>query len=184
MVEIDGHSLIPKEKQMIDQYTRVVGKLHEMFMEMTKRTEWEVWRFDGVGSCGLPKELSEIGLSGIARERIIALREDRNRENNMERVQGKQACPYHRKDFGCVLGDLKSPVCISYMENKEEVWEKFGIDAAVFYKEVRSILDEILFAGVDNENSVRPELNDEPVDQFVGRIGDEIERIKTFPNDN
>lgn len=181
MAEREDGNPNPKVDLIIGQYRHVVGALDVMFREMSKKTLWEIWKQDGVGSCAIPREVSESGIVGLARGALIALRDERNGQNGLQTVEGRSVCPYHRANHGCVLGDLKSPICIAYIENKDEFLEKFGLDAAAFYKEVRSILDRILFAGVDDRRLVCPELNDELVDQFVGRIEDEIERIKTYP---
>lgn len=107
----------PKVLQITDQYRLVGGRLEEMFQAARTRTNGESWRRDGVGSCKLidDYEASEGGLKGAAKEYIIALRDVRNQQAPGRAEQTD--CPYHRTGMGCVLRELKAPICIQHFDN-------------------------------------------------------------------
>lgn len=129
-MERGAYNLNPKVEQMIDQYRRVVGAVNNVFLELSARTEWEKWRMDGVGSCGISREVSETGLVGVAKTDLIELREKRNSEAGGEHVESRLSCDYHRKECGCVLGDLKAPICLTYVENWDEL-EDLGLNKPI-----------------------------------------------------
>lgn len=117
-----------------------------MFKEMGKRSEMEAWRLDGVGTCqgmsAINKTVSEFGITGPSRKEIIRLREERARQ--FPGNSNLTSCPYHREDYGCVLGDLKSPVCTAVIDSPEEIKRTFGIDGFELRQDITLILRVIL----------------------------------------
>ena len=182
MLEQEAANLDPKVEQIIGQYRRVAGALDVMFGEMSKRTQFEEWRFNGFGSCGIPKYGAELKIHGIAKDDLIALREERNSQDRQEVIEGLSViCPYHRKDFGCVLGDLKGPVCISFIENKDEVEATFGIDPMVLSRSIKRTLARILASHISDKTQVDPQANEQFVEEEVAGIEKLTEYIRSFP---
>lgn len=135
---------------IINQYRTVVGKLDEMFGELDRRSYGALWKQEGplkgVGSCaGLLTQQIEEGLTGIARKKLIELRAEKG---NSVPGQGssKTKCDFHREGMGCALGDLKSPLCISHIDDGWELGIVFGINGFSLERDVRWILDNILTA--------------------------------------
>lgn len=96
-----------------------------------------------VGSCKYTnQEASEGGIYGPVRELLIQLREKRKEEN--PGYSNLSPCPYHRENSGCVLGNLKSPLCIGHIEHPGELKKRFGIDGHELEHNIRWILDNIL----------------------------------------
>lgn len=130
--------------QIVSQYRSVVGALGNMFKLMGERSEIELWRVDGVGSCrNMDKESSEYRLEGPARAELILLRKQRNatfpgRKGNLT------DCPYFRERLGCVLGDLKSPYCIAHVDYPASLNKYFEIDGYQFMQGIHRILAVIL----------------------------------------
>ena len=172
----------PKVEQIVSQYKRVVGAWDEMFAEISKRTQWEGWKQDGIGSCGILKETSETGLRGLARDDLIAMRNEVNAQNDLPRVEGKLSCPLLRAYLGCVLGELKAPICITHIENIDEVQDMFGINHYEFKLEVYRTLRRIL-GGDEDPDKIKPEENEEFVSQVVEGIRAVIDGIKSVPVD-
>lgn len=170
-----------KVGQIIDQSQRVVHVWNEMFAEISSRTVGEDWKKDGIGSCGYHDYSSPIDY-GISKERMVELMEERNRTNSLPRVERvNNTCPYHRADFGCVLGDLKPPICVGHIENPREVKEKFGIDHYDHVMEVFKVLRRIHFTKTTNEAEVNPEENEDFVRKTIEKIHATTEYIKTIP---
>lgn len=117
----------PKQAHVISQYQRAVGSLNEMFASLSPRTRGESWRIDGVGACRMPKDMTEGWFRESIIDNVIQLRELRSKADAGEVADGP-VCPYHRKGRGCCLGDLKSPFCVSFIDNPEELNFRFGID--------------------------------------------------------
>lgn len=127
-----------------DQYRMIVGSLEEMFQAARIRTNQEGWRQNGVGSCKEihDQEESEQGLEGPAKKHLISLRKKVNQE-----VPGQTeftGCPYHRTGVGCVLGNLKAPVCIRYIDNGWEWQQRFGLNTRQLRTEIDFSLKLIL----------------------------------------
>ena len=182
MPEQEAANLNPKVEQIMGQYRRVVGALDVMFREISARTMFEEWRFNGFGSCGVPKYGAELKIHGIAKDDLIALREERNSLDHQETIETDGViCPYHRKDFGCVLGDLKGPVCISFIENKNEVEAWFGIDQIVLSRSIQRALARILVSHISDESQVDPRSNEQFVEEEIAGIERLTEYIRSFP---
>ena len=161
--------------RIITRYKTVVGALNQMFQAASPRTTREAWRKDGLGSCAYirNKEQSEIGLLEPAKDRLIELREARNRK-----FGGKSTltgCPYHRAGYGCVLGDLKAPVCIRYSDPGSfmEWGARFGINTDDLRDEVDTVLKGILVHD--------PVRNDTNIPQYLESIERRIKVIKKEP---
>lgn len=158
---------------IVAQYRSVVGELDGIFKAASPRTEREWWPSDGVGSCALIKDKkhSEVGLTGLAKSRIIELRDARNLEVGGTSTQC--ACPYHRAGSGCVLGDLKSPVCIVFVENRAELTGRFGIHIDNVTSRIKAVLNQIL----SGETAHNPA----PVSTFIDEVKGITDRIEQEP---
>lgn len=160
----------PEIERIITQYRKVVGAFEEMFQAISPRTSLEWWRSDGIGSCRGGSR-HEGGLKGDAASQIINLRDARNLETAGEKVEDSIVCPYHRKNFGCVLGDLKSPQCIAWIDEPAELDERFGINGSQLRRHIDKVTKDI-FAGGDNEDLVDKEC------EYAKQL---TEYIKGFP---
>lgn len=126
----------------VRQYREVVGALDVMFREMGRRSEADLWRVDGVGSCKqVGRFSSEDGFHPNIREIMIRLREERSLETLGENTLA--ACPYFRDTRGCVLGDLKAPVCIAHVDYSAELRKRFRIDGYQLKKDIEWMLKVI-----------------------------------------
>lgn len=136
----------------VRQYREVVGTLDVMFREMGLRSEVELWRVDGVGTCRQVGQFSsEGGFCPDVREGVIRLREERNLQTAGENTLA--ACPYFRDNQGCVLGDLKAPVCIAHVDYPEELRRRFGIDGYQLKKDIEWMLNVIQSQDLDSLKS-------------------------------
>lgn len=96
-----------------------------------------------MGACkDVDKLYSETGLVGEAKEEIVLLREQRNQEQGG--TSTIPPCPYHRAGYGCVLEDLKSPLCIAHFDADWEWKRNFGVDAQALKSEIETTLKLIL----------------------------------------
>ncbi len=92
------------------QYLEVSAAAQRMFDALGSKIP-QMWQMPGpyenVGSCRyLDKPTSETGLSGMAKDHLIELREAQNAQTpgHSELTD----CPYHRTDSGCIpLENLK-----------------------------------------------------------------------------
>lgn len=169
-------------KKITEQYRGVVGLLDAMFREIGLRSEAELWRFDGVGNCSyVTKVSSEIGLESPARRRLIRLRQKRNKDIGGKSTIAK--CPYHRAGMGCVLGDLKAPICIAHVDYPGTLQRKFKVDGYQLKQDIDWILECILGQEVsDNESELFDCMN---VGEFNELAQEAIRKmsghIKLFP---
>ncbi|MBI2337627.1 hypothetical protein HYU95_00430 [Candidatus Daviesbacteria bacterium] len=93
---------------IVGQYIKLAGVIDEMFKVISPRVTYTnaLWRLDGPfkdsGSCrDMDRYNSEMGITGIARDMLIQLREKCNLQ--VSGVSSVSDCPYHRCDGGCVL---------------------------------------------------------------------------------
>ena len=141
------------EGKTVEQYRGVNKSLNQMFREMDIRSNTSSWRlrgYENVGSCkGITKKHSQEGLEGIARGFLILLREERDAT-----VPGSSKltpCPYHRENHGCVLSELKSPLCISHIDNPAELKRRLNIDGDQLTEDIRWVLRNILTGNADDD---------------------------------
>lgn len=136
------------EAVIVSQYTTIVGALDQMFKEIDLRSNGSFWRWNdspyaGVGGCKhINKSPSESGLVGSARNILIKLREQKEKE--FPGSSSLSPCPYHRENHGCILEELKSPLCIEYVDNPEEIKKRFGIDGSQLTHNIGWMLRYIL----------------------------------------
>ena len=183
MPEQDAN-LDPKIVQIVNQYRQIAAAYGELFGEIYKRTEYEEWRMDGIGSCRIPTHNSLAGIDGIAKDAIIQLREQVSESDTSERVElaeGAAMCRYHRAGKGCVLTDLKSPMCISHIESRDEVAGKFGIEQMDFAMDVFKALRKVMWTKVSDLSAVNPDENNQFVSNTVVDIHALILRVVQVP---
>lgn len=166
------------ENVTASQYTKVVGALDQMFTEMDLRSNGSLWRwkdspYEGVGSCKyISKSPSESGLVGPARQTLLNLRVQRAKE--FPGSSSVSSCPYHRENQGCILGELKSPICISHVDHPGELRRRFGIDGYQLTTDISWILRSIL-------ESQDPTQNNQFVDDAHQAVIQMTQHVKRFP---
>ncbi len=149
---------------IISQYTECTRTLERFFEIAPDRC----WQRNGIGCCNIEKHESEDGLIGPAKEAIIKLRNERLPLTRKLTMLRKTPCPYHKKGFGCVLGELKSPLCASHFCPTH-------IPEGYLPKYVQMTLINILSGGYDSETmAFHPEQNEETVRQFKSYVDDLI----------
>lgn len=116
----------PEIAEIIGQYRAVAKEFDRLWKVISIRSNKNAWRLEsrGIGSCNEDDGLSIVG---PARPDIFELRKIKNRETGGIRLAW--ACEFHRADRGCVLGDLKSPLCLDYIDSlhKDEIQKRFKI---------------------------------------------------------
>lgn len=95
-----------------------------MFWEISLRTTEEPWRKNGVGSCVIPTYLAQGGLNNDGGRLIRRLQEE---VNAVYPGQSTTLCVFHRSGIGCILDDLKGPVCMAHVDNPTEIKTRFGV---------------------------------------------------------
>ncbi len=161
-------------QDIVEQYKTVTGNLDQMFVIASSRTKQEFWRQDGVGSCAVVtnKAIAELGiLDNEAGRLLIVAREDKDRE--IRGRSGATGCPYHRINHGCILGELKSPICVGYFDNPDEWENKFGIDA----DQLREEISNTLYSVLTGQGLEEPQ----PINEFVMKIKDLTAHIEQKP---
>lgn len=177
-----------REASIVGQYTKVVGQLDEMFREIDTRSNSSLWRltggygYNGVGSCkNVTKRRSEEELEGEAKDVLIKLRDARNQAK--PGTSSLSSCPYHREDYGCVLAELKSPRCISHVDNPAELAKRFGIDGDQLTDDIHWILSHILkVRNSETGGSLdTPTKNDGFVESASEAISQMTNHVRKFP---
>lgn len=184
-----GQEVEQKLETVKDQYTQVVGALDHMFKQMSLRTTEELWRQPGdnfgIGSCR--PSAPETTFFGPARELLISLSEQKLREN--PRPKTNSPCRFH-STTGCILGELKSPVCITWIENPQELRDRFNLDPKDLKEFISETNRRILLGSKPTKEGypyyyqevpLRPEENIEFVQQALEKIAEITEDIKKFP---
>lgn len=116
----------PEIAEIIGQYRKVAGEFDNLWRAISVRSNKNAWRLEsrGIGSC---HEDGGLSIFGPARPDLFELRKRKNRETGGVRLA--QACQFHRAGRGCVLGDLKSPLCLDYVDShhKDEIQRRFKV---------------------------------------------------------
>lgn len=166
---------------IIYQYKKVVGALNGLFNHMDLRSEVQSWRFDGVGSCrNCGRCMSEFGITGPAKLDLISLRDEVNFQ-----VKGSNTlsqCPYYRDSIGCILGDLKSPLCIAHVDNPGNL-KRFRIDGYRLTFDIQWTLDIILrqdMSKAEQELGVRV-APDGFTEIALDAVSQMVNWVKTYP---
>jgi len=177
----------PEKARMIEQYRAVAGKFVELWDELYLRTETGDWREDGIGSCHTSPHLFETYVGGFITGEIEKLWDARSNDDpiawdDSEEVDPPDSCQHHQQSKGCILGDLKSPRCLSHTDKgqRSEISDNFGIELPDF----RTPLVQIQHGGMDltgGDCSLHPEHNDELVERTIAETEELIAHVKTFP---
>ncbi len=111
-------------------YRCIAGAFDRMWQATNLRTKSASWRRDGVGSCHYVYDDS-FGLVILNYPKLIRARLEELADQRSWEVPGQSniTCPFHRRNKGCILGDLKSPLCLDFFDDgqEEEIKENFGI---------------------------------------------------------
>lgn len=148
-----SHELInPVSASIIKLYRTVSGPYDLLWKEIEVRTNGCAWREDGVGSCGIGKALSEKGIEGPAKADMIRLHGLRNAQTPGE----SKYCPNHRVGKGCDLGDLKSPLCLGFIDPGlfDEIPLRFGDEVLETLLDLQRDLYRI-FLGADTGRAIQ-----------------------------
>lgn len=175
------------ESVIVSQYTTIVGALDQMFTEIDLRSKGSLWRWEdsayaGSGSCKyISKEPSESGFVGPTRRLFINLREDKAKE--FPGSSSLSSCPYHRENHGCILGELKSPLCISHIDSPGELRPRFGIDGYKLTQDISWILRSVLESTDPHTKHVleSPLQNNDFVAEACAAIEQMTRHVKRFP---
>ncbi len=176
-------SLDPSERRAIKQYMAIVNADTNLWQEIYKRIDIaKSWERDprGIGSCDMSDKSITEGLVTPFKADLIQLRDRRNNETPLMGKKG--GCPHHRPGVGCVLGGLKTPLCLDYIDLfvKPAIEARFGI----CLMPVEPYLLHVGLAGVDQSIipwEFHPEVNDEFTRKTVASITAVTDYIKTFP---
>lgn len=175
-------SIDPLERRVIGQYQEIAGAYDALWQVIYARTITKAWETDpkSLGSCAVSDEVATDGLDVIHQYEIIQLR---NRRNNETPLNGKtQGCPHHRPNTGCILGDLKGPKCLDYVDMyiDDEIEERFGI----CLMPVKPYLLYVGQGGVDQSIApwrFHPEANESFVVKTITAINQVREYVEAFP---
>lgn len=186
------------ETMMVDQYTKIVGALDNLFKEMRVRTNEERWRLPGSqlgsGSCtnvppdAAARQFGNLLLGGPAAGMLFHLIEKRGQQ--FPGSSTLSSCSYFRDNYGCILAELKLPDCIRWIDNPEELEKRFGINGYDLRTDTGWIVRRIL--GGDDLMEVNnlfiyqgrqphPEKNNEFVEQAYQAITKMTQHVKKFP---
>ena len=167
-------STLKEREIIIRQYTEVTRLLNELFSLAPDQCYVE----DGIGCCHIGTIVSESGITGPAYITLLRMRQARLEEEGLEAKVGSELdgpCSYHKEGYGCVLGELKSPLCMSnYCD---------GVLNAVGYDQdyVDKTLVQILQGGFNPETrKYHPEQNLPLVEQFKVYVRSLMETAKTM----
>lgn len=156
----------PEIAEIIRLYRAVAAPLDELWKVISVRSNKNAWRLEsqGIGSC---HEAGDLSIFGPARPDLIELRKRRNRETGGIRLA--KACQFHRTGRGCVLSDLKSPLCLDYVDShhKDEIQRRFKVS---MFKMEPTLL-RILSGNADGNF----------VQMTVEKTQNMIDYIETFP---
>lgn len=156
----------PDIARIIGRYRRVAGAFDNLWQAISVRSNQNAWRLEsrGIGSCSGDSGLS---IFGPARPDIFELRKRRNQET--EGIRLAKACQFHRVGRGCVLGDLKSPLCLDYVDSLhgDEIQSRFKIGILKMEPTLLLILSG--------------NTSDDLVQAAVEKIQNRIDYIETFP---
>ena len=151
---------------VINQYTRAASALTDLFASAPDLCS----QTDGVGCCEDPCFPIEATLSGPATFELIAQQRKRRADDGMIPQPG--ACYFHKADSGCVLGELKPPICLShYCEGLLDATEYHHVYVLRF-------LDRILNPPIRN-GQFTPSENEPLLDEFMLRLAEWEKQIVT-----
>ena len=155
------------KRTIIDQYREAasyVGKLFEVAPD-------QCYKYNGVGCCIIDTEKAEESIEGPASEEILELMRIR-----LERVGEEEngVCSYHKESYGCMLGNLKSPLCLSYYCYGELIDTDFSTND--IYDMLSDILKGEASESSDENESI--EKNRELVEQVKKYVDERIEEVK------
>lgn len=162
-----------KEQEIIIwQYTEVTRLLNELFNLAPDQCYVE----DGIGCCRIGTLASEYGITGPAFATLLRMRQARLEEEGLEVKVGSEwsgPCSYHKEGYGCILGEFKSPFCMSnYCDG--------ALNAAGYNQDyVHKTLVQILQGGFDLQTGeYHPEQNLPLVEQVKVYVRGLMENVK------
>ncbi|MBW2992874.1 hypothetical protein KY345_06685 [Candidatus Woesearchaeota archaeon] len=149
--------------KIIEQYRRCIRALNGMF----KHAPDECYEDDGIGCCCETHHSYGL-LEGPAADKIVDMQEEKANYDSLP-----DACLFHKEGEGCVLGDLKSPACISHY-CRGELPRRYD---RIF---VQDILSQVL-CGSPGPDSYHPEENEHLVsalERYAQEMIEEIEDLR------
>jgi len=172
----------PDKAAVIRQYQRVARAFNEMLEAIDAKTDGAAWKKDGVGSCRVSPHLFETYLDGVVTGDIERLWDAKDADNPDLDESDNRRCQFHRIGTGCILGDLKSPRCLSHIDgnNVTEIETKLGTKLP----EIKQPLLTIQLGGMDvtGEGCVlHPDLNDKLVEDTVQSATEFTAKVRELP---
>lgn len=163
-------------RTILRQYRECTGALDELFTIAPD----QCWKKNGIGCCDTDKKTAEKGLIGPARNMFMDMR------NALIPLTGNiimvgNACPYHKKGSGCVLGELKSPICATWYCSGDLPKGKRDTSRYDRTYVMQTLMD--ILAGRYNQKAgtYHPEQNEDLVREFKAYVGEVIQTtLKTL----
>lgn len=154
---------------IIEQYTECTRALNELF----RMAPDQCWAKDGIGCCDVDMGYAEEGLDGPAKTTLDMMRAARLDEENTT----IHACPYHKENFGCILGELKAPRCAAHYCRGDLRGTGYS------YRRVREVLEKVLWGGLDPHNTAagyNPERNAALVRGFKAYVDGLMAKVRAL----
>lgn len=172
----------PDKAMVIRQYQRAAEAFNAMWEAIDARTDGAAWKKDGVGSCRVSPHLFETYLGGVVTNEVERLWDAKDADNPDLDESDYRRCMFHRIGEGCILGDLKSPRCLSHVDgsNVAEIETKLGTKLP----DIKQPLVIIQMGGMDvtGEGCVlNPSLNEAIVEATVQSATEFTARIRALP---
>ena len=179
---------------IVDQYRRLAGSLNLLFEALAEKTKYKPWARNGVGSCGQgsPQQFKRNAfMCGNASTRLMEMWDEKRAQDVGQgktlgpRDGRKNICKYHAQDEGCVLGDIKPAICLSFIENS---YDELPLE---LYEEVSTLLYGLEFTLTSvmigaaqwkpSDQLAFPERNEGFVNRKVERINALTKRVQALP---
>lgn len=169
----------PKIIQITNQYQQVAGGFCRFFEALSPRTSLlsNLWRssdflngkYSGTGDCKQMNRSRVIqSFAGVAETYLTQLADQRNAD--MLHPTTASDCTYHGRK-GCVLDDLRPPLCLSHVSDQAELKERFNIYGDRLPNWIRETLEQVMLGGTDKKD----------VEAKVYQIDQLTAYISTFP---
>jgi hypothetical protein len=172
---------------ILDQYQRIANRISELFMILSEKIGAE-WQSDGIGSCGDSPTSFGHGLTGDLEHYLPKLWEEVARDLGGEKTlggfDGVRACPYHAKDEGCILGDIKPARCVSFIEQPDiSIRVVLGESRGTLERFFSSVLTDVMIgtqAVKFPDFLVNPAGNETYVLEVLARVDAMIEKADAY----
>lgn len=127
-IEHNPHTTTPEKAVeidlILDQYKRIARRINELFSILDAKIGAD-WHVDGVGTCGDGPHAFDDGLDGdlayhlpdLWEQAVVAVGDTKE----LGGLGSHDACPYHAKDEGCILEEVKPARCLRFIEQPDNM---------------------------------------------------------------